>query len=162
MSRFIQTAKGYVNLDHVAKAIEVTDPETGHVMLRLIDARGEVLGIERESGTDLEEFTAPVVPAGPHAQAFLLYAHYDKKQGEYVGRLQRVPIIAWRISRRFGPTPIVANDIEADPVEILVIMPDGRVWSRGDVDFAGAISATNYFLPRLVAQLEARKAGINV
>src|SRR5690242_16252682 len=99
MVRFVSCDVGWVNLDHVVKAREQRRSD-GIVSILFEGAEGKPIGRTFISRGDLEELTAPVVPAASGATAVLItpYSSTDRV-GDRPDRVhvEHVPIVAWRI-----------------------------------------------------------------
>src|SRR6185312_7221703 len=112
--RFVLCANGdLVNLDHVAS---VTDAANG--MQALKGADGRVLGVTAE---DTDSMLSQVIPAAGRVTGVILT--FDRGEPDKDIRIDRVPVIAWRVYPEGDPTPILASEPLSNQ-RVLVELPD--------------------------------------
>jgi hypothetical protein len=152
MTQFLRTDDGLVNVDHIARAVGRHD---GKVVLR--DCEGRSLGVADEC--DLE--TATLVPAAPDTFATVISV-----SGIYSAALptadcvyvDRVPIVAWRISRYTSDSyialPVVAG-IGSDQTA-LIERPNGELDSPDDRLYKDLDAAKADFLKKAQQQWQQR------
>jgi hypothetical protein len=139
---FTFTSNGYVNLDRVARVVEKGDDD-----VRFLDAKNRLVGFV-DLRRDLEEMTAPCVPAAPGATAVFLWNENpnDQRPTEADIGFQIMPIVAWRI-RSEKAVPVFFESGWNSAMYVLPL-PDGRFCEPDTATYEDLDSAKSEALER--------------
>lgn len=119
MSKFIETDRGLVNLDHVTLIENYhTDEKTWSVLS--INLGGDVVRVTTEEFVPGRDVIGPVVPAQPGY--FTIEVEIDEGGGR---RITKVPVVAWYLDEYGYLCPL--NSFSCHTYEP-VLYPDGRVY----------------------------------
>lgn len=134
MSRWIETEKGFVNLDHVIEAECMERKQHGQteyfMRLRTPNERAvttRTWGIQ----PDYLAMFATLIEAQPGQEAVLVRWEAEGRPAE--AETFRMPILGWRIyaDSHTDPTPILPEAPWSDASAILIVLPDGRLYGDG-------------------------------
>jgi hypothetical protein len=121
MSRFISTESGEINLDHVVR-VNSLYPKGENSYAEIWYTEGSaILHTRAREHIDLDEYTAPVVPASP---GFFVVGLYTDAPYEVYSR----PVIAWQIQPDYAK-PITGGDDQTKSCN-----PWGILCPSGEVD----------------------------
>ncbi len=105
MSRFINTSEGHVNLDHVVK-MRVHQTEQAGSVAHITYLEGSAVCQAKADipfGSELEEYTSPIIPADPGFSVVRIYCEPPPHELYYT------PVIAWRVEPGYTH-PICAGE----------------------------------------------------
>jgi hypothetical protein len=163
MSTFIQIEGGELNLSFVAGTqhhFRKTKDGRCYKAISFYDAQKRLLGhIEHADGIDLEEITAPVVPAAPGVVAAVLHTMTsDDNLGGCPEEIyvELLPIVAWRLLPERA-VPVLLDETSPTSI-ILLMMPDGRWLEPGDSSYATLDEAETALLKRAQADWHRKRA----
>jgi hypothetical protein len=132
MTRFVSCDGGFINLSHVVRARKHR-AQHGGFAYTFEDAGGDILGRQAFGEGDLEECTAPVVPA-TGVEAVIMTPHAPELDGRPDSvYTERVLVAAWRVTHN-GPVPVFVDEPASDALWF-IIQPDGKLAAPGEATF---------------------------
>jgi hypothetical protein len=149
VTRFLETDKGWVNVAHITRITERHADDCSSATL--YGPTGEVLGRIGQMTTDIDDLTAPIVPAaaGQFAKIIYVWSHIRRPTEQDVW-VDEQPIVAWSL-RTFGDRePILPEEISNGTV--LICLPGGKLLEPDHARFDDIAEAKQHLLDRAQAE----------
>ena len=152
----------FINLDHV-QTIDLTwDDTRGKNCITVTYTNGKHETLYSDLRPELEELTAPVVPALPGFER-LTFGFYDELKPPTVADVlafyNRDPIVAWRITEG-GPEPVSLDEYNTPAGLVAILRPDGAVVMLDDETFENLNKWAEHALKQLLFWRENKKKKI--
>lgn len=160
MPHFVDTDRGLINLDHVARMTSNQAPRRGAMAYCFYGADGAVLGsLVTAADFDLMQLAAPVVPAAAGQTAVLVGVATEacavRPTPDDIWA-ERVPIVGWRLC--YGCAQPVLIEEPSSNQTLLIALPGGKLVEPDSCVHDSLEAALDWVLQRCQREWDRRYA----